>query len=489
MPTRIINAGDCNRRVNLCDISCTLVQSNFGLAAIWGMRMDDATEGTGLPAVNGQSGSLFTGFAPSYSTLCPRCDYDLRGLPTVHACPECHLAFDKATRVWRNPLRFKYSTRRNTLIYLVVFSFLTFMLYLLDASGPLIRSDYRSLPIGAYVITYAGMCISLGVAIVIAWVNGMTFTKGPFVAITPDKLILRRSRFEKTTLIDWENIAEIFVTSAFASVVISEIRDGETRQYGLLNFFPTLQQLYLFCDLIEARLPSSATLYRSPSRHERLAFTFSKRSSKERDKRQSKKTNQLQRRMELARLKQIRKLHLTRCPNCEYQLRVQSQGQRCPECGLVYDQRSISWVPPRSQNLGSIDVLIQLIVLFVPMVLFGMCQILGFAVLINPLALILFGTLLAVLITPKFRLRQRHALLPNGLWYRPQKNVTSQIGYKEFIVAVVRTDRLHFRLDIWCYENGLRKKIWLQSGNASIGNVLIESLYDRIPNLEIRLCP
>jgi len=96
----------------LCDITCISVQSNFGLAAIWGMRMDDATEGTGLPTVNGQSGSLFSGFAPSGSTLCPRCDYDLQGLPVDHKCPECHFAYDATTHVWKG--RTRHTKRLNT---------------------------------------------------------------------------------------------------------------------------------------------------------------------------------------------------------------------------------------------------------------------------------------------------------------------------------------------------------------------------------------
>ncbi len=42
----------------------------------------------------------FAGFAPSGSTLCPKCDYDLTSLPAAHQCPECGLAYDGRTRVW-----------------------------------------------------------------------------------------------------------------------------------------------------------------------------------------------------------------------------------------------------------------------------------------------------------------------------------------------------------------------------------------------------
>ncbi len=32
---------------------------------------------------------------------CPACDYDLRGLPIDHRCPECGFYFDNNTHVWR----------------------------------------------------------------------------------------------------------------------------------------------------------------------------------------------------------------------------------------------------------------------------------------------------------------------------------------------------------------------------------------------------
>jgi len=57
----------------------------------------------------------FAGFAPSGSTLCPKCDYDLTSLPAVHQCPECGLAYDERTRVWeikvsRRVRRFTYGS-------------------------------------------------------------------------------------------------------------------------------------------------------------------------------------------------------------------------------------------------------------------------------------------------------------------------------------------------------------------------------------------
>jgi len=57
------------------------------------------------------SSNRFAGFPPSGSTLCPKCDYDLQGLPASHACPECGFEYDSYTRVWRD-VRWKQRLKR-----------------------------------------------------------------------------------------------------------------------------------------------------------------------------------------------------------------------------------------------------------------------------------------------------------------------------------------------------------------------------------------
>jgi len=51
-----------------------------------------------------QSSASFQGFAPSGSTFCPDCRYDLIGLPAEHYCPECGLPYDRETYVFDSAL-------------------------------------------------------------------------------------------------------------------------------------------------------------------------------------------------------------------------------------------------------------------------------------------------------------------------------------------------------------------------------------------------
>lgn len=57
--------------------------------------------------------------------LCPRCDYDLTGLPAVHTCPECGCNYDE------HSIGFRLTARRNELwgacMVAIFFTFLTWL--------------------------------------------------------------------------------------------------------------------------------------------------------------------------------------------------------------------------------------------------------------------------------------------------------------------------------------------------------------------------
>jgi len=52
-----------------------------------------------MNAAKTDSTPSFPGFAPTGTTLCPQCDYDLQHLPAAHRCPECGLEYDEKSLV------------------------------------------------------------------------------------------------------------------------------------------------------------------------------------------------------------------------------------------------------------------------------------------------------------------------------------------------------------------------------------------------------
>ena len=132
----------------------------------------------------------FRGFPPTYTTRCPECRYDLRGLPATHRCPECEFEYDAATIVWR-PSRKKFAIHMLLGIAVtLIFAFVFFD----DATSrtPMTIDDYtRRFPI-------------FGVPFVVGF---LLVKRGSvrYIVVTSNAMILRKA-FRKSTPIEFDRI-------------------------------------------------------------------------------------------------------------------------------------------------------------------------------------------------------------------------------------------------------------------------------------------
>jgi len=135
----------------------------------------------------------FQGFQPSGSTLCPGCDYDLRGLPTEYNCPECGLTYDRDTMVWiGQPNRQSYALLLSCLALLAQFVFLA-----LNGRGYL---EW----LGMLMIAICVIGAILGAVKIIRQKN-----KRPILAITPEVIIHSADGTTNRTHIKWDRLHEI----------------------------------------------------------------------------------------------------------------------------------------------------------------------------------------------------------------------------------------------------------------------------------------
>ena len=125
---------------------------------------------------------------------CPRCNYDLRGLPPPHRCPECGLAYDEHTQIWRPAQPWR--------VYLVLLSYSGFFAIVVMKSYSYWRSG-RSLSVGeilsligalAFVGPYAFLCVRSN-------------RRGRLAAILPDGLFVRE--LHKEELVPWHQIERV----------------------------------------------------------------------------------------------------------------------------------------------------------------------------------------------------------------------------------------------------------------------------------------
>jgi len=150
---------------------------------------------------------VFSGFPPSGSTLCPQCDYDLRGLPLEYQCPECGLKYDKATRVWRG--QFILPLINTILIAALLLEFWFSGQMNLKKLFPDVLLLILMLAIGATTL--------------------MQCCRQATAAILPEGIILRgKRRFRGGKLILWKDINRVFLTAGvFKPSIDIEYEEGE----------------------------------------------------------------------------------------------------------------------------------------------------------------------------------------------------------------------------------------------------------------------
>ncbi|MCH8853367.1 MAG: hypothetical protein IID41_12065 [Planctomycetes bacterium] len=119
---------------------------------------------------------------------CPICDYNLRGLPNTHRCPECGWFYDAQTRIWR-PLKPK-----------VIFGG---FVGLICGGSQLVQFIFQAPRLWIPVCA-----LWIGLASYLGWRCYLIYKRGQFVCVGPDGI---RYRLQKTEaqLILWKDIASI----------------------------------------------------------------------------------------------------------------------------------------------------------------------------------------------------------------------------------------------------------------------------------------
>ncbi len=167
---------------------------------------------------------------------CPSCDYDLSGAPPEHRCPECGLAYDEHSRVWRPRRPFWFI--RGTIVFGIV--------------GPIVVFHARGDPLSASLLS--GLDLSglewtlfaawfLLVLAVLLWMRSV-YRHRYLVATLPDGLLVRSFRCK---LIPWSDITSVQVT-------LPEVRifRARGRCVGLPQLFKDLVEKEAFATEVSA---------------------------------------------------------------------------------------------------------------------------------------------------------------------------------------------------------------------------------------------
>jgi len=195
--------------------------------------------------MNNHKAGEFEGFQPSRSTLCPGCDYDLRGLPTEHECPECGLTYDRETLVWTG--------RTNRAQIIIAGGIAVCGLTVMLVSG----AAFGSLQWRLMALTYVAVIIFYG------WIIHRKSTQRSFFALAGNEIICDGSKLHRLR-IAFEDIDPINIDSQrrilsgdrfqiIYSLRSIDIRPFARTQYDRIKLMETIEERRRECLGLEPR--------------------------------------------------------------------------------------------------------------------------------------------------------------------------------------------------------------------------------------------
>lgn len=189
---------------------------------------------------------------------CPRCRYNLRGLPAKHACPECGLHFDPGCAIF--PV---HNPRQVLLVWAAILGggwiSLKKLPHVINAS----QSSFSDLFVG-----FAGL-VWLTLALIGAFWFARRYRQGFLVAIASDGLILRLPN-TPTDLIPWSQINSVQrkplpATKPQVVRIYLEPRNKRLDLGGVANVFPTPAEAEQFVKTVQSRLQANSATQKPDS--------------------------------------------------------------------------------------------------------------------------------------------------------------------------------------------------------------------------------